>query len=376
MGKKIICNRKDCTGCSICSAICPKKCIDLVENDEHYLYPVIDNKKCINCNMCRKVCPVLNKNENETILGYSAQLKDEKILNLCASGGAFAGIAMTILDNGGIVYGVGCNENNKLSFQRIDKKENLSKILNSKYYQCYITNNIVDSIINDLKTKIVLFSGTPCQVSAIKNIKNINHQNLYTFEILCQGVHNHFVVDKYNKFLEKKEKSKIVSHVFRSKKKYVGRNYLNEYKFKNGKIKYFIGEEDPLSLSFQYQIFLRNSCYNCNYTNNKRVADFTGGDIWNEKFCSSDMDFKKGVSILLCNSIKACKLISSQNYFNLKNINYEDALKNNIPYHHSVTKPFTRFISFRLLNLNINPYIVTKICCVKYYIKKLIRGVK
>lgn len=376
MAQNVICSRKDCTGCSVCSAICPKKCIEMVESKEHFLYPVINSEKCINCNLCKKVCPSLNKRDTDTKLGFSVQLKDKELLDLCASGGAFAGIAMSILDNGGVVYGVGYNEKKELSFHRIEKKENLSKVLNSKYYQCYITKNIIESLINDLKTKIVLFSGTPCQISAINNIKSINHSNLYTFEILCQGVPNSFVVKKYNNVLEKKEKSTIVSHVFRSKKRYVGRNYLNEYTFKNGKIKYFVGEEDPLSLSFQRQIFLRNSCYNCKYTNNKRVADFTGGDIWNDKFCSSDMDFKKGISILLCNSSKACELISHQKYFNLMKIDYEEALKNNIPYHHSVKRPFSRILSFKLLNLNINPCIVTKICCFKYYIRKKIRGVK
>ena len=51
-------------------------------------------------------------------------------------------------------------------------------------------------IIKDLNNgKIVLFSGTPCQVAAVKCLckGKSNYENLITLEILCYGVPtNHF----------------------------------------------------------------------------------------------------------------------------------------------------------------------------------------
>ena len=51
----------NCCGCGSCMQKCPKNAITMKENDEGFLYPVIDKEKCINCGLCEKVCPQLNK---------------------------------------------------------------------------------------------------------------------------------------------------------------------------------------------------------------------------------------------------------------------------------------------------------------------------
>ncbi len=47
-----------CCGCTACYAICPKSAITMVEDDEGFDYPVINETKCIRCYMCVKVCPI------------------------------------------------------------------------------------------------------------------------------------------------------------------------------------------------------------------------------------------------------------------------------------------------------------------------------
>ena len=47
-----------CCGCTACFAICPKSAIAMVEDDEGFDYPVINESKCIRCYMCVKVCPI------------------------------------------------------------------------------------------------------------------------------------------------------------------------------------------------------------------------------------------------------------------------------------------------------------------------------
>lgn len=47
-----------CCGCTACFAICPKSAITMVEDEEGFDYPVIDEAKCIRCYMCIKVCPI------------------------------------------------------------------------------------------------------------------------------------------------------------------------------------------------------------------------------------------------------------------------------------------------------------------------------
>ncbi len=54
----ILYNRKEeCCGCTACYAICPKEAISMVEDDEGFEYPQVDEEKCVRCYMCLKVCP-------------------------------------------------------------------------------------------------------------------------------------------------------------------------------------------------------------------------------------------------------------------------------------------------------------------------------
>lgn len=50
--------KSDCCGCTACYAICPKGAISMQEDDEGFLYPVINEEVCLNCNQCVKVCPI------------------------------------------------------------------------------------------------------------------------------------------------------------------------------------------------------------------------------------------------------------------------------------------------------------------------------
>ena len=50
--------KEDCCGCTACYAICPKEAIDMIEDEEGFLYPSIDAEKCIRCQMCIKICPI------------------------------------------------------------------------------------------------------------------------------------------------------------------------------------------------------------------------------------------------------------------------------------------------------------------------------
>lgn len=53
--------KEDCCGCTACHAICPKQAISMVEDEEGFEYPNIDEKKCIGCKMCLKVCQIKAK---------------------------------------------------------------------------------------------------------------------------------------------------------------------------------------------------------------------------------------------------------------------------------------------------------------------------
>lgn len=57
--------KEDCCGCTACYAICPKEAINMVEDEEGFEYPQIDEGKCVRCYQCIKVCPIKAAKERQ-----------------------------------------------------------------------------------------------------------------------------------------------------------------------------------------------------------------------------------------------------------------------------------------------------------------------
>lgn len=54
--------KKECCGCTACYAICSKSAITMVEDNEGFEYPQINEELCIKCCRCIKVCPIKSAN--------------------------------------------------------------------------------------------------------------------------------------------------------------------------------------------------------------------------------------------------------------------------------------------------------------------------
>ena len=50
--------KEDCCGCTACYAICPRMAIQMIEDEEGFLYPQINEELCVACKQCIKVCPI------------------------------------------------------------------------------------------------------------------------------------------------------------------------------------------------------------------------------------------------------------------------------------------------------------------------------
>ena len=50
--------KEECCGCAACFAICPKVAISMMEDEEGFEYPKIDESKCVSCFQCVRVCPI------------------------------------------------------------------------------------------------------------------------------------------------------------------------------------------------------------------------------------------------------------------------------------------------------------------------------
>ena len=76
-----IVKKNECCGCGSCVQKCPKQAISMVEDEEGFLYPQINNERCINCGLCSKVCPQLKKNkeiDNEYPKAFAMRSKNNE----------------------------------------------------------------------------------------------------------------------------------------------------------------------------------------------------------------------------------------------------------------------------------------------------------
>ena len=211
-----IINKADCCGCTACASVCTHKAITMKPDSLGFLYPEVDINKCTNCGLCEKVC-AFNDNYDKSLnfdkpKAYGARHKDIHEVETSRSGAAFIAISDWVLEQGGIVYGVGYEEHFKVVHKRATSKEQRNEFKGSKYVQSYL-GDIFIQVKNDLKDgKIVLFSGTPCQTSGLNSfIGKKLRTNLILVDVVCHGVPSPNIWRDYIAFYEKKYKRKISS---------------------------------------------------------------------------------------------------------------------------------------------------------------------
>ena len=295
-----------CCGCGACAAICPVNAIDFQEDTEGFLYPHIKSQ-CLLCGKCVTVCPF--KVEWKKSLTrkypkvYAAWNNNIKIRRKSSSGGIFAALATNILDDGGHVFGAGFDKKFYLKHIKIDKKEDLIRILGSKYFQSDISlsYNEISCLLKNKKK--VLFCGTPCQVAGIRNFLGEHTENILLVDFVCHGVPSAQFFHRYLQFCESQEKMHLIDFKFRltSGWGYGEERYLQK---SNGDIK--IKTVSP-KLSPYIQCFLRAenfrySCYTCPFANIDRPGDITICDFWGANRFLSYKEYRYGVSGVIINS--------------------------------------------------------------------------
>ena len=103
------------------------------------------------------------------------------------SGGAFTAIAEYVLEGGGVVYGAAMDGHQHLRHIPCFRKEDLWQLRGAKYVQSDL-DGVFREIREALKTRPVLFSGTPCQVDGLYRFLGCRPENLTTCDLVCHGV--------------------------------------------------------------------------------------------------------------------------------------------------------------------------------------------
>lgn len=324
-----ITDKTECTGCAGCANVCPTCAITMQYDEEGFYYPVVDQKKCIDCDRCEQVCHMRHRREREVqeIEYYASCLKREGELQNVSSGGVFWALAQNVISQAGVVYGVVQKDKYCVCHDRATTLEECKLFRKSKYIESYIGdtfNRVHEDLLNK---KLVLFSGTGCQIAGLKEyLRTAVYDNLITCEIVCHGVPSKAAYKAYIEEIEKKYNSKIKAIIFRDKSKGWVYNQI-AITFENGTE---IKERSSGHLfhgGYLMGMFNRPSCGTCRYADLPRIGDITLADFW--KYDGKILDLSKGmgISLVVCTSDKGKSIFSElRPYLHTDRVSEEQAI--------------------------------------------------
>lgn len=370
-----ITDKSKCCGCTACMNACPQKCISMVRDENGFLYPTIDQEKCVNCNLCSKVCPITKKyNQTKFPDAYIAYLKDENYLFKSSSGGMFFAVANYVLSLNGEVYGAGFDEDFNVRHLCATNLEELQNLMKSKYVESSLSNTFSEIKEKLESNKLILFSGTPCQVHGLKSFLNKDYKNLISIDIACQGTPSPLLWEKYKNYLQKSFKGKLTYVCFRDKSiSWKKPSFVA--KFDNGRVRKTSLYADPYSSIALSCIANRPSCFDCHFKSYKRESDFSIADCWGVEDFDPSMFNIKGTSLLFIQSERGQKIFDNiKNNLTYKSVDIKIATERNPNMISSVKKPDGYDLFFKELNENDFKKVLKKYGITFY--KRLINKVK
>ena len=259
---------------------------------------------------------------------YFAQNTSNIDLSRSSSGGMFIALARYILKQGGVVFGAVFDE----SFNVIIKytETDVSEMLGSKYVKSSVGTSFSDCKRFLDSGRVVLYTGTPCQIIGLKAYLKHDYENLYTMDVICHGSPRMDVWQRYLKSFSKPIKRVLFRDKsdgwerFRLTIQFTDGTQFSEYHQHNKYIRLFLDNK-----------ILNEPCYTCKCNKNSN-ADITVGDAWGAQ---TSFNRYNGVSCIIIHTNKGtalCNHLVGTIRFESSTPNY---LQSSVGYIHNYTKP-------------------------------------
>ena len=302
VGMNTIIEKQACVGCGVCAARCPRACITMTADSEGFRYPQIDAECCVDCGLCRAVCPALKvPAETAEPSAYAAYNRDEAVRSRSSSGGIFRLLAEQVLREGGAVAGAAWNTDGELTHQLVRDSKALDRLYGSKYLQSR-TDTVFAEAESVLKSgKTVLFSGTPCQIAAMRAYLKTPYERLLCVSVVCHGVPSPAVWESYRSLLEAQHGAKTTDARFRDKRD-GWKAFSLALSFDNGQSYASQHGQDRYMQCFLKNYILRPSCYACRFKNTRADADLMLADFWGLSHIDPQFGDDRGVSLVIVNT--------------------------------------------------------------------------
>lgn len=351
MSKIQLCDKYKCTQCMACVNACPKHCIVMVDAGEGFHVPHINEETCIECGVCMKAChrifPIVEyQTPLKTLACWTKNDEDRK---KSSSGGAFSVLARKVLSENGVVFGATMDTNLQVKHICIDKVEDIIKLQGSKYVQSYLGD--IYKQVRDLlrQERLVLFTGTPCQVGGLLTFLRKKYDNLISCDMVCHGVPSQRAFDAFCERTHIKGTCQGVSFRFTAGWGFqLARELVAPTQAGDSNSTHFVRKVvNPRKAwymrAFNKGLMFNESCFSCAYTTPQRVSDFTMADYWGlgAKAPFNHPTFR-GVSMLLVNNQKAIDFINDCPDLFYEERTLEEAIEGNHNLSHNSERPIGR----------------------------------
>lgn len=283
----------------------------------------------------------------QPIKAYACYNKNKDVRLGSSSGAVFSLLAEYVLNKQGIVYGVAMKDDcYSAEFIAVTNKADLIRLRGSKYLQAKVGSTF-NKVKADLQSnKIVLFTGTGCQISGLKLFLGKNYDNLICVDVICHGVPSPALWKKYAQYQEEKMGGKLKKVNFRCKDDswicFGMKEVLGDILQGSEKKIYISKDEDTYMQMFLRDYCLRPSCYEC-VAKKEKLSDLSIADFWGIEEVAPEMNDGLGTSLVLIRTDKGKKIfhyISSE--MRLKKVSYESGVKRNKAEYNSCVKPLQR----------------------------------
>lgn len=285
------------------------------------------------------------------IKAYAGYNLESDVRMSSSSGAIFSALAAYILKFQGIVYGVKMSEDcYSAEFTRVTDTEGLITLRGSKYLQAKI-GNTYKQVKKDLSDgKLVLFSGTGCQVNGLKSFLGRDYDTLFCVDVICHGTPSPALWKKYAQYQEQSTGGKLESINFRCKDDgwaNFGMKEICKSISNDGTKKLYISKDkDAYMQMFLRDYCLRPSCYECT-AKKVKMADLTIADFWGINDVAPDMNDGMGTSLVLIRTDKGTEIFEQiSSSMKLKEVSYEAGVKENPAEFRSCVRPMQRDMFF------------------------------
>ena len=278
---------------------------------------------------------------------YACYNKDKDVRLSSSSGAVFSSLAEYVLNKKGIVYGVALSEDcYSAEFVAVMDRNGLTKLRGSKYLQAKVGDTFKKVEVELQAGRLVLFTGTGCQVNGLKKFLGKDYDNLICMDVICHGAPSPALWKKYAEYQEKKNCGKLKGINFRCKDDswtdFGMKEVLADIPRGKAKQLYISKDIDPYMQMFLRDYCLRPSCYEC-AAKKEKMSDLTVADFWGIKEVAPEMNDGLGTSLALIRTKKG------QEIFNdiicemkLKEVTYEVGVKGNPAEYKSCVRPSQR----------------------------------